>query len=396
MSLGLCMIVKNEAARLRNCLGSVQDWVDEMVIVDTGSKDETIAIAQSFGAKVHHFDWCDDFAAARNFSLQWVESDWILVLDADEVMLPEAIPVLEDVMRSPHALLINLLREEVGARQGPLSLVSRLFRNHPDIAFKRPYHELVDDSITQIQAQEPDWTIETLSNPAIRHFGYQDDLLRGRAKHERSQRLLEKGIQQYPQDAYLHSKLGGLQCDLKQYEQARTTLETGLALVQDEPAVSYELFYHLGLVYSAQGLIKEAEGAYQKSIAQPYPDLLKIGAYLNLGSLYLNYGAPNAALTLFQHSVQVSPTLAIAHYNLGLAYKTLNQYAEAIAAYERAIALSPDYAAAYQNLGVVLFKTGKIAESRDAFEKAIALYEQTSPALAIQLRQGIQDSGLLS
>ena len=315
------------------------------------------------------------------------------MLDADEVILSEAIPRLNEAMRSPDILLINLLREEVGAKQGPLSLISRLFRNHPQIQFKRPYHELVDDSVAQIQAREPHWTIETLSIPAIRHFGYQDELLQERAKHERSQRLLEKGIQQYPEDAYLYSKLGGLQCDLKAYDQAQKTLEKGLTLVQDEPAVSYELFYHLGLVYCAQELIKEAEAAYQQAIAQPYPDLLKIGAYLNLGSLYLNHGAPEPALKLFQYSVQVSPDLAIAHYNLGLAYKTLNQYAEAIAAYEQAIALKPDYAAAYQNLGVVYFKIGKVTESRVAFEKAIALYEQTNLEIAQQLRQGVSELG---
>ena len=395
MSLCLCMIVKNEADRLGNCLASVKDWVDDIVIVDTGSEDETIAIAESFGANIHHFEWCDDFAAARNYALQWVQSDWVLVLDADEVMVPTAVPPLTEMMRSPNTILINLLREEVGAKQSPFSLVSRLFRHHSDIQFRRPYHELVDDSISQIQEREPQWTIENLNGPAIQHFGYQETLIQSESKYERSQRLLEKGIQQYPKDAYLYSKLGGLQWDLKAYEQARTTLEQGLTLVQDEPAVSYELYYHLGLVYNAQGLIQEAEAAYQNAIGQVYPEILKIGAYLNLGSLYLNHGAHDPALKLFQHSVKVTPDLAQAHYNLGLALKTVNRLEDAIAAYQTAIALNPRYAAAYQNLGVVYFKLGKIAESRDAFEHAIALYEASNPSQAQQLKKGAQDLGIL-
>ncbi|MEM9137860.1 MAG: glycosyltransferase [Cyanobacteria bacterium P01_F01_bin.42] len=394
MSLALCMIVKNEAARLPDCLKSVQGWVDEMVIVDTGSSDNTVEIARSFGAAVHHFAWTDDFAEARNYSLQKVESDWVLVLDADEVMLPDAIARLDAIMRSPNTLLITLLREEVGAKQGPLSLISRLFRNHPEIKFRRPYHELVDDSISSLQAQDSRWRVETLDIPAIRHFGYQEDVIQSQEKYERLQRLLAKAVRQYPEDAYLRSKLGGLQCDLKMYAQARTTLEAGLALVENEPAVRYELYYHLGLVCTAQGLVKEAETAYQQALGQSYPNLLKIGAVLNLGSLYLNHGAPELAFKQFKQGVRISPNLAIAHYNLGLALKGANRLSEAIAAYEQAIALSPNYAAAYQNLGVVYFKLGNIAESRQHFDQAVRLYQQVDPNQAAQLQQGMKELGI--
>ena len=387
------MIVKNEAPRLRVCLESVQGWVDEMVIVDTGSEDDTIAIAKSFEAKVYTFDWCDDFAAARNFSLQWVDSDWVLVLDADEVMLPEALPLLNQAMEDDNTLLINLLREEVGAKQGPLSLISRLFRNHPQLQFRRPYHELIDDSVAELQSQEPHWKIESLAIPAIRHDGYDPARLKEKDKLQRAKTLLEKGIEQYPHDAYLHSKLGGLYWDFKDYKAAESTLKKGLELVSDEPAVSYELWYHLALVQKAQGQIKDAEAAYQKAIAQQYPDLLKVGAYLNLGSLYLEHGVFPAAQKLLEHCVQLSPQMAIAHYNLGLTYKSQNQFEAAIASYQKAIAIESDYAMAHQNLGVVYFKLGKMKESRTSFETAIALYEKTDINQAQQLRAGIQDLG---
>jgi len=82
--LTLSMIVKNEEANLRDCLESVKDVVDEIVLVDTGSTDKTIRIAEEFGAKIYRFNWINDFSAARNFALKQSTGDWILYLDADE------------------------------------------------------------------------------------------------------------------------------------------------------------------------------------------------------------------------------------------------------------------------------------------------------------------------
>ena len=87
--LGLCMIVKNEERALARCLESVRNWVGEMVVVDTGSTDGTVGIAESLGARVSYFPWCDDFSAARNAALDQVTSEWVLVLDGDEALTVE-------------------------------------------------------------------------------------------------------------------------------------------------------------------------------------------------------------------------------------------------------------------------------------------------------------------
>ncbi len=86
MKISLAMIVKNEEKVLRECLNSVKDIVDEMVLVDTGSEDDTVDIAKEFGAKLYEFKWCNDFSFARNFAAEKCSGDWILVLDADEVV----------------------------------------------------------------------------------------------------------------------------------------------------------------------------------------------------------------------------------------------------------------------------------------------------------------------
>src|ERR1039457_6090419 len=87
-SLSLALIVKNEARCLARCLRSVQSVVNDIVVVDTGSQDDTVRIARECQATVMNFAWGDDFAAARNFALAQTTGDWILVLDADEHASP--------------------------------------------------------------------------------------------------------------------------------------------------------------------------------------------------------------------------------------------------------------------------------------------------------------------
>ena len=90
-TVSLCMIVKDEELFLRDCLESIKNVIDQIVIVDTGSRDATIDIAKEYKASIYHFKWCDDFSAARQESIKHANCDWILYLDADERLRPESI-----------------------------------------------------------------------------------------------------------------------------------------------------------------------------------------------------------------------------------------------------------------------------------------------------------------
>ena len=155
--LSLSMIVRDEEARIEACLKSVQGFADEMVLVDTGSVDGTIAAAEACGARVERMDWPGDFAPARNAALEHVTGDWVLVLDADEELRSEAIPQLKALMAQPDVLVINLLRHELGATMAPYSNVSRLFRRHPRIRWSKPYHSMIDESVDALLREEPGW-----------------------------------------------------------------------------------------------------------------------------------------------------------------------------------------------------------------------------------------------
>jgi tetratricopeptide (TPR) repeat protein len=394
MDLSLCMIVKNEEASLPHCLRSVKDAVDEMVIVDTGSGDRTVELAQAFGARVYHFEWCNDFSIARNEALNYVQGKWVLVLDADEVLTPEIVPQLKQAIAVERNLVINLVRQEVGASQSPYSLVSRLFRKHPEILFSRPYHAMIDDSVQVLVQREPQWQVISLSTVAIQHYGYQPGAIAALDKYTRARQAMEGYLKNHPNDAYVCSKLGALYIQLNQVSEGIELLERGLRATSAEAPVLYELHYHLGNAYTRLKNLEPAVEHYQSAIQQPILLSLKLGAYNNLGNLLLGVGNLNHAKMAYETTLKIDPSFAAGHNNLGMTLKALGQLEAAIASYQTAIQLNPEYADAQQNLGVVLLKLGKVPESLAAFRKAIALHEaRNNQAEAQRLRLGLQEMG---
>jgi len=148
--LSLCMIVKNEERNLMRCLDSVAGLAPEVVIVDTGSTDQTPAIAVNYGAKVVTFDFTVvDFARARNHALSHANGHWILVLDADETLDPSSGTVIQDLIaRNENAGYYFRRFNHHGNAQGSTSdFAIRLFPNRPAYRYRGRVHETVDDSI---------------------------------------------------------------------------------------------------------------------------------------------------------------------------------------------------------------------------------------------------------
>ncbi|MEH2236879.1 glycosyltransferase [Nostoc sp.] len=395
MKLSLCMIVKNEAATLPKCLNSVRKVVDEIVVLDTGSIDRTPNIAQQLGAKVYHFKWCNDFSAARNAALKYVTGDWILVLDADEALTPAIVPQLREAIARDEYLLINLVRHEVGAEQSPYSLVSRLFRNHPDIRFDRPYHALVDDSVSAILTKESHLQVGYLPGVAILHTGYQKSAIAQNNKYAKAATAMSGFLATHPDDPYVCSKLGALYVETGKITQGMELLRRGIATAEENYDILYELHYHLGIAYSRLQKSPQAISHYKAAIKLPIYPMLKLGAYNNLGNLLKAAGDFNGAKTAYATTLKIDPTFVVGHYNLAMIFKALGLFTDAIACYQNAIALNPNYAEAYQNLGVVLLKVGNHQDSLTAFRKAIALHERYNPEEAKRLRQGLREMELM-
>ena len=384
--LSACLIVKNEEQRLPQCLESLRSLADEIIVVDTGSIDRTLAIAEEYQARIFHFDWCDDFSQARNYAIAQAKGKWILVIDADEVVEQKAISTLKAVMQRDHCLAVNILRSEIGAAQAPYSLVLRLFRNHPAIAFTGFYHESIDQSVIALQTQEPHWQVVNVEIPVLLHYGYTASEIQLKHKYDFAKQLMHKHLEAFPNDSYMLNKLGALyisSTDLSDRYLGIELLKKGLTLIDQfdrtEPdqqnLIRCELYYHLGLAYQQNDDWELAQNAYEQVIALDVPNLVKLSAYLNLGNIYQELQQPEA-IAYFEKVTQIAPDFAQGHFNLGIALKTSGRFTDAIAAYQKAIILDPNYADALQNLGIVLMKVGYFQEAIIAFKKAIRLHEQ--------------------
>ncbi len=142
--LSLCMIVKNEIQNLPRCLASVKPYLDELIVVDTGSQDGTPKIALQYGSKVKYFEWCDDFAAARNYAISQASGDWILMLDADEELVVESENFLEPITSRPEIIAYSLTYIEVNDQvEITPSYRFSLFRNIPELRYVGRYHEML-------------------------------------------------------------------------------------------------------------------------------------------------------------------------------------------------------------------------------------------------------------
>jgi tetratricopeptide (TPR) repeat protein len=393
MKLSLCAIVKNEATNLPKCLNSVKNVVDEIIVLDTGSSDRTIDIARSFGAYVFSYPWDNDFAKARNESLKYVNGDWVLVLDADEVLVPEIVPSLHQAIQSDRHILINLLRQEVGSTQSPYSMVSRLFRRHENVYFSRPYHAIVDDSIAELRQTQPDWEIGYLPDLAMLHYGYQPGEIASKDKLSRAQAAMEQFIVTNPEDPYVCSKLGGLYTQTGKIDRAIDLLKQGLQAPQLDSTLSYELHYHLGNAYMRQGNLASAISHYKEAIKQPILPKLKLDSYNNLGNLLKELGKFNSAIKAYENALEIDPKFSTAYHNLGLTLKAIGLFDRAIEAYHQALQLNPHNPETHQNLGVVFMKLGRVTESLAAFKVAIALHEKSHPQEAQRLKQSLAEMG---
>lgn len=209
--LALVVIARDEAPRIARLLDSVRPWVDDLLVLDTGSSDDTVAIATAHGARVEHFAWCDDFAAARNHALALAGADWHLVLDADEWLISggEALQALRTT--PPDFVGALQLRDKFdlnAATQG--EAVAWLSRVLPGpVRYAGRVHE-------QPQHHLPVHRLQLV----IGHDGYVDERLA--AKRGRNRRLLEQMLAESPDDAYLWYQLGKDRAVYDEYADAET------------------------------------------------------------------------------------------------------------------------------------------------------------------------------
>jgi len=204
--LSVFLITKNEERFIGQCLESVRDIASQIVVMDTGSNDWTKSIAERFGAEVHAFDWCDDFSAARNAALDKVTGDWVLMLDADEELLPDQKDRLRQLMNDAAAIAWRLPMIDKGREEEGVSHVPRLFRNAPGLFYVGRIHEQIFSSV-EVRRQE--WGLENkFGDATLLHHGYTKEMVQSRDKIARNLRLLHLAMEELPGEPNLLMNLG--------------------------------------------------------------------------------------------------------------------------------------------------------------------------------------------
>jgi tetratricopeptide (TPR) repeat protein len=207
LTLSLCMIVRDEEQMLGRCLAAAAPAVDEIVIVDTGSSDGTVQIARSFGATVIEHPWTGSFADARNASFAAATGDWLLYLDADEVLVAGDAPRLKALTGHTWREAISLVETSFLGELGDGSAVThnalRMFRNRPAYRFTGSIHE-------QIAPALPTYALGRIGHAAVRieHYGYLGTVRDAKEKFTRNIELLRQQAAESGADAFLHFNLG--------------------------------------------------------------------------------------------------------------------------------------------------------------------------------------------
>ena len=279
------MIVKDEERFLETCLKGIKDFVDEIIVVDTGSKDKTKEIAEKFTSKIFDFKWQNDFSAARNFSLEKATSNWILVLDADEV--------LDDAGRAEILKLINTaensLKDFIGFKfdqrtyipTDPSSAVLttdgselseqykgyessklvRLFKNNQKIRFRNKVHELVEHSIKENAGELFE------SSVVLYHFSHlKKNILHGKVKTYTE--LMWKQLEEDPKNPRYNRQVGLAFLENGRKDLAEKYLLRALKLDSDYP----RLFADLGKLYVEMNQLKTAIKFFNMAVAKNKKD----------------------------------------------------------------------------------------------------------------------------
>ena len=256
------MIVRNEEKNLSSCLESVEDIVDEMIILDTGSTDNTIQIAKRFGADIYHFKWCDDFSAARNESIKFAKGKWILWMDADEQFDHSSKEELSSIIKlSQHPMGVNINIRNLSSKNESYGIAYRLFSNHFGIHFKNVIHEQVSHSLKEMRAEIID------SNIIIDHFGYDENQYDQEKKRKRNRPLLQRMIHDNPDDFFPQFLLGQhYSGDSNTQEKAIHHLEKFLNMNSNETKLIACAYTTLADIYFSKNDLYHAKIKVEKSI----------------------------------------------------------------------------------------------------------------------------------
>lgn len=411
--ISLCMITRDEEIYLPQCLKSIRDLVDEIIIVDTGSTDRTVDIAGSYGAKIYHHAWEGDFSKHRNQSISYAGGDWILIMDADEVIAARDLDKIRQILNSikadgfmftlrnyeSNSNLANLTMNPNDYEEGkvypgfiPSDLI-RLFKNDPDIYFAGKVHETVTESFQQTKK------IVYNTGIPIHHYGkVRND--RVSQKQEIYLKLGEDKVLENPEDSMAYKGLADQYLELGMLDKALEVINQGVALFPE----IVELHFNRGLALDRLRRANKAKKEYLW-VLERKPDHL--GACHNLGQIYFNESQPektievlnrgidmglnnpavfvllgrtydvvgkcDMALTSFDHALEIQPNCSDVNCYKAVIFLNGNNYNAALNVLEREIEIGGNLAGAYSLLGQMSLVMKDMESATKFFQKVLTI-----------------------
>lgn len=369
--VSLCMIVRDNEAIIEACLTSVRPWVDELIVVDTGSMDRTPELCRQLGAQVFDFPWCDDFSAARNESLRHATGDWIFWMDSDDQIDPVQGQRLRDLVRSKHApeCLGYVLQVHCPADDGHQATVVdhvKLFRNGRGLQFEHRIHEQILPSIRRAGG-----SVEFREIHVVHHGSRQTPEQRSR-KLERDFRILQQDLREHPDHPFILFNLGMTCDDAGMYAQAIDYLEHCLCVSHPDESHVRKAW---SILVNSLRLSGDPQRAIQKATSglERYPDDVELR--FRLAVLLQQTGDAQDAVGQYKQLLnQTEPrrfqsrdnsiTGYKLHHNLALAYDQLGMASDAARHWESALSLSPESEAAQIEVARHAFQSGDVERLR--------------------------------
>jgi len=374
------MIVKNEEKFLAQCLKSIKDTVDEIIIVDTGSTDRTVEIAQSFGAKVYHHPWRNSFSEARNHSLGYATGDWILQIDADEALEQADIPLLHKLIQtdSYDAMYVAIYSELPGGQSK--HYYSRIFRRG-----KAHFDGIVHNQLILNGTAMP-------SEIRLYHYGYNLSTEEMKNKYKRTGDLLRKQLAEDPNNIFALANLVRNYRNEYNFEKVIELGENGLnipASPTDVDSRNQRLRIYIDLAYALLNTnqINSAEEICRDAINEN-PDSLDI-LYV-MGDILSRNGEFAEAINYFKKYLitkdneKKNPTVNLrivdtyyyehkAYNNIGECYNRLGLPGKTELAYKKALELNDKESLYYSNLAHLYLSQNRFQEAENITNTAIKL-----------------------
>lgn len=380
------LIVKNEERFLEACLASLKGVVDEIVVVDTGSTDNTVEIAKSYGAILGNFDWCQDFSAARNASIELATQPWLFWIDADEVLQPGASQMLTEAVMRPHmggylVRLVNFLDEKQQTQF--VHTAVRLFQNRPDIRFMGKIHEQVAHNFGELGL-----ATATLAKVVLNHYGYQPDLMLERGKLDRTLTMIQDELLDNPNDPFQLFNLAMTYSVAGENEKAVEVAEKCAGFLGENFSIGFNVYQMWAAALRALGRNEEATEVCDKALTTGYDSILthfeKTTAFMALLQWEEAWQSSNELLAA-EWSDRLCGDTSILNFKRDIlgarcSFET-GRYEEALQRLEPCYTSVPDLGEVWLLRGAILGRMGETHAAIQSLERAMADPTQQTNAM---------------